>query len=173
MTANRQPPPAIYSPRSNLDFCPPLAIMTIVQHHPTPPSTPRRVWSSLSPNQQIGYGCLTIAVIGSLVMYCIGTFSLLIRPSLIPRPPTPTVITRTTGELTPTQPPPTFINPPAGTLLPTPTQAPIPTRELPSPTPTPEVSETLPITGTLAPVKSPTRATPTRLSGTAITTPRP
>lgn len=136
--------------------------MSLVQHHPTQRSAPRSVWSGLSPNQQIGYGCLIIAVIGSLAMYCLGTLSILIRPSLIPRPPTPTLVTRPSFELTPTKPPPTFINLPGGVLPPTPTQAPIPTRELPSPTPTQELTETFPLTGTLTPASSATRGTPTR-----------
>lgn len=137
--------------------------MARVQHRPTQsqPSALQSAWSHLSPNQQIGYGCLAIIVISSLVMYCAGTVSILMRPSLIPRAPTPTLITRATLGATPTKPPPTFIYLPGGTLLPTPTQAPIPTREVPSLTPTPEVVETLPLT-TLTPPGGTTRATPTR-----------
>jgi hypothetical protein len=136
----------------------------------------------LPPNQQIGYGCLAIAVIGALVLYCIGTFSILVRPSLV-RAPTPTLITRTTFDFTPTKAPPTFINLPGGTLLATPTQAPIPTRELPTATPTLELTSPQPITGTILPSVSVTRGTPgtatrtftptRRLTGTISATPRP
>lgn len=140
-------------------------------------------WSNLSPNQQIGYGCLAIAVIGALVLYCGGTFSILARPSLGQRAPTPTLITRTAFDPTSTKAPPTFINLPGGTLLATPTQAPIPSRE-PTHTPTLELTNTLTITGTLLPFGSATRGTPAmsttvtrtptrRVTGTITLTPRP
>ncbi len=108
---------------------------------------PERGWlSSLSPGQQVGYGCLAIIVIGALVMYCAGTVSLVARPLLLNRP-TPTELVRPTLVATPTQARPTFINLPPGTLLATPTQAPIPTRE-PTLTPTVDLTNPAPTTST-------------------------
>jgi len=155
-------------------------VHNVASHRRSRPA--RGGWSSLSPNQQIGYGCLAIVVIGALVMYCAGTFSILIRPNLGERAPTPTIIARPALDSTPTKPP-TFINLPGGTLLPTPTQAPIPTRELPTLTPTVDLSSTLAITGTI-PSGSATRGTPVppttatrtstrRITGTVTNTPRP
>lgn len=147
------------------------------------PPAARSAWSNLSPNQQIGYGCLAIAVIGAFVLYCAGTFSILVRPSLVQRAPTPTLITRTAFDFTPTKAPPTFIHLPGGTLLATPTQVPIPTRELPTIAPMLELTSTLSVTGTLIPGNA-TRGTPTaptpatrtptrRITGTVTLTPRP
>ncbi|MBM3128967.1 MAG: hypothetical protein FJ009_10160 [Chloroflexi bacterium] len=136
------------------------------------PPTARSAWSHLSPNQQIGYGCLAIAVIGAFVLYCAGTFSILVRPTLVQRAPTPTIITRVTNQRTPTRPPATLINLPGGTLLATPTQAPIPTRELPTIAPTLDLTSTAPITGTASP-GSATRTPTRRVTGTVTQPPRP
>ena len=126
----------------------------------------------LSSNQQFGYGCLAIVVVSALAMYCVGTFSILVRQNLGQRASTPTAITLTVFDSTPTKPPPTFINLPGGTLLATPTQAPIPTREF-THTPTVELTSTLPITGTLLPIGSATRTPMRRTTGTVTNTPRP
>jgi hypothetical protein len=136
------------------------------------PRVSHRSGLGLSPNQQIGYGCLVIVVVSALAMYCAGTFSILVRQNLGQRAPTPTAITRTVFDSTPTKPPPTFINLPGGTLLATPTQAPIPTREF-THTPTVELTGTLPITGTLLPIGSATRTPTRRTTGTVTNTPRP
>ncbi|MCX7838321.1 MAG: hypothetical protein N2559_02550 [Anaerolineae bacterium] len=124
----------------------------------------RRTRIHLSPNQQLAYGCLAIAVIASLVMYCLGTVSILVRSSFVPRAPTPTLVTPSLlGGATPTQRPATIITLPPGTLLATPTQAPIPTREPPTPTltPTVEMFGTVPLTNTLVVPASATRVAPT------------
>gem|GEM_PF-933997 len=113
--------------------------------------SPRGFWS-LPPSQQITYGCLVVVVITLGILYCAGTFSLMVRPSL-QRPPTATLLARPTQTATTTRAPVTLIVPPRGTLVPTPTQAPIPTRELPTLTPTVDLTNPAPsvtITGTRA-----------------------
>ncbi len=142
-----------------------------------PPRASSGLLSSLSPNQQLGYGCLGIVIIGAMVMYCAGTISIIARPMLLQRS-TPTELVRPTLVATPTQAQPTFINLPPGTLLATPTQAPIPTREPPTMTPTVDLTNPAPTTsvtptrGTLIPNGKAT-ATPTRkASPTPSVTPR-
>jgi hypothetical protein len=127
----------------------------------------RHAFSNLSPGQQVGYGCLVIVLIGTAVLYCAGAVSLYVRPSLMARPATPTQFTlrAPTFVPTPTQVLPTFINLPKGTLLSTPTQAPIPTRETSTITPTVDLTNpapTLSITATNGLTRTPTRrVTPT------------
>jgi len=142
-----------------------------------PPSQSPRVgrsWLfSLSPGQQLGYGCLVIAIVGAMVLYCGGTISLLARPLL--QRSTPTELVRPTLVPTPTQAQPTFINLPPGVLLATPTQGPIPTREPPTPTPTVDLTNPAPTTS-VTPRGSPSpnnkiNATATR-KATPTVTPR-
>lgn len=111
----------------------------------------------MPPHRQVGYGCLAIMLIGAAVLYCAGTVSWFVRPSLLERPPTPTSVALPTLAPTPTQVPPTFINLPKITLVATPTQAPIPTREPPTLTPTVDLTNPAP-TATHTPTR---RATPT------------
>ena len=118
--------------------------------------------SKLSPNQLLGYGCLITIIAGAMVMYCAGTISIVLRPTLLQRS-TPTEILRPTLVATPTQAAPTFLNLPPGTLQATPTQAPIPTREPPTITPTVDLTNPAP---TAKASLSPTRKV------TATATPR-
>lgn len=108
-----------------------------------PPETEGGWLSTLSPNQLLGYGCLITLIAGALVMYCAGTISIVLRPTLL-QYSTPTEIVPPTLISTPTQAAPTFINLPPGTLLATPTQAPIPTREPPTVTPTVDLTNPAP-----------------------------
>ncbi len=133
--------------------------------------TGRGWFPNLTPNQQLGYGCLAIIIIGTAVLYCAGTFSIIVRPSLLQRPDTPTVVVRATAVVIPTQAPPTLINLPRGTLLATPTQAPIPTREIPTPTPTLDLTN--PASTATATVAAGTRVTLTPTRKATPTTPRP
>ncbi|HEX7594023.1 MAG TPA: hypothetical protein VF429_07605 [Anaerolineae bacterium] len=110
-----------------------------------PPPSEQGWFSNLTSNQQLGYGCVAIVVLGALVMYCAGSISFLVRPILLQRG-TPTEIILPTLQPTPTQGRPTFINLPPGTLLATPTQAPIPTREPPTITPTVDLTNPAPTT---------------------------
>lgn len=110
-----------------------------------PPPSEQGWFSNLTPTQQLGYGCIAIVVFGALVLYCAGTISILVRPFLSQRA-TPTDIIRPTLQATPTQAHPTFIILPPGTLLATPTQAPIPTREPPTITPTVDLTNPAPTT---------------------------
>ncbi len=119
--------------------------------------------SRLTTNQLLGYGCLFTVIAGSMVMYCAGTISLVLRPALLEHT-TPTAIVPPTLAPTPTQAAPTFINLPAGTLQATPTQAPIPTREPPTITPTIDLTNPAP---TALSSVSPTA------KKTATVTPRP
>jgi hypothetical protein len=121
--------------------------------------------SRLSPNQLLGYGCLLTVIAGALVMYCAGTISLVLRPTLLQRS-TPTEIVHPTTVATPTQAAPTFMNLPPGTLKATPTQAPIPTREPPTVTPTVDLTNPAPTPSAKASGAPPTRTT-------ATVTPRP
>jgi len=128
------------------------------------PRQSRGRFSNLSPNQQVGYGCLAIILIGTAVLYCAGSVSWFVRPSLLDRPPTPTFIAPATLAPTPTQVLPTFINIPKGTLVSTPTQAPIPTREPATLTPTVDLTNPAP-TVSITATNSLTRTvtlTPTR-----------
>ncbi|MDE3088125.1 MAG: hypothetical protein KGJ80_01910 [Chloroflexota bacterium] len=141
------------------------------------PRTWRDGLQSLSPNAQLGYGCLIILILGATVMYCAGTISLIARPMLLARS-TPTELIHPTLAPTPTQAPPTFMNLPPGTLLATPTQAPIPTREPPTMTPTLDLTNPAP-TGSITPRGTPSpsakpspTATPTR-KATGTLTPHP
>ncbi len=98
-----------------------------------------RTWlADLSPIQQLGYGCIGIMIVGALVLYCLGGAAFMARPSLMQRPPTATELIRPTLLPTPTQPIQATLAPlPRRTLIATPTQAPIPTREPVTTTPTP------------------------------------
>ncbi|MCL4394123.1 MAG: hypothetical protein M1482_04840 [Chloroflexi bacterium] len=133
---------------------------------------PVRSWlANLSPGEQIGYGCLAVIFVGTLVMYCAGTLSLVARPMLLAHS-TPTYIVPPTLQATPTQQAaPTFLNLPPGTLIATPTQAPIPTREPPTITPTVDLTNPPP-TPTITP--SPTfgrQGSPVRRSPTSTPSP--
>jgi hypothetical protein len=99
--------------------------------------------SRFSTNQLLGYGCLITIIAGAMVMYCAGTISIVLRPTLLQRS-TPTEIVHPTLISTPTQAVPTFLNLPPGTLQATPTQAPIPTREPPTITPTVDLTNPAP-----------------------------
>jgi len=111
-------------------------------------------------DRQIGYGCLGVIFIATAMLYCVGTLSLIVRPAF-QRTPTITPTTRPTQTMTATLGPPTLINLPRGTLLATPTQAPIPTRETPTLTPTVDLTNPAPvITGTVT-VTATLRVTPT------------
>jgi hypothetical protein len=91
--------------------------------------------TSLSPAQQLGYGCVGVMMVGALVLYCLAGAAWVARPALLQRPPTPTELVRPTLAPTPTQiVQPTIGSLPRTTLVATPTQAPIPTREPPTPT---------------------------------------
>lgn len=127
----------------------------------------REWFEELSPQQQVGYGCIGVIIAGTLMLYCAGTVSMLARPFLLQRDPTPTPILLTT--LPPIQSPPTFIQLPQGTVPATPTQAPIPTREPATPTPTPDPFVT-PATVTATPSTGTPRAS---ASSTAKFTPTP
>ncbi len=116
----------------------------------------REWFEELSPQQQVGYGCIGVIIAGTLMLYCAGTVSMLARPFILQRDPTPTPIFRTTPLPTP---PPTFIQLPQGTVPATPTQAPIPTREPATPTPTPDPLVT-PATLTATPSTGTPRASP-------------
>ncbi len=86
---------------------------------------------------------------------------MVMRPSLLAHQPTPTQVVLPTLPSTPTQALPTFINLPKGTLISTPTQAPIPTREPPTITPTVDLTNPAP-TVTNGLTRTPTRrVTPT------------
>jgi hypothetical protein len=141
-------------------------------HSRPPDPQPVHSWlANLTPGQQIGYGCLAVILVGTFMMYCAGTLSLVARPVLLARS-TPTDIVPPTLEATPTQQAaPTFINLPPGILLATPTQAPIPTREPPTitptvdlttPPPTPSVTASPPIRALLGPTRAATTGTPKR-----------
>ncbi|MBI5030533.1 MAG: hypothetical protein HZB51_08395 [Chloroflexi bacterium] len=125
-----------------------------------PDRNPLRGFGNLSPNQQVAYGCLIIILIGTATLYCVGTFAMVMRPSLATRPPTPTQVILPTLVPTLTPVAPTFINLPKGTLISTPTQAPIPTREPPTLTPTVDLTNpapTLSVTTTITVTRTPTR----------------
>jgi hypothetical protein len=111
-----------------------------------PRSRGLRGWlAELGPTKQLGIGCLGIAIIGMLTLYCAGTFSVIVRPMLFQYAPTP--ITPLPTPLPPTATrPPAFVPLPAGTVPRTPTQGRIPTREIPTQTPTldPLVTRTTP-----------------------------
>jgi hypothetical protein len=110
------------------------------------PQTEGSWLSRLSANQLLGYGCLITVIAGAIVMYCAGTISIVLRPTLLERS-TPTEIVRPTLVPTPTQQAaPTFMNLPPGTLQATPTQAPIPTREPTTITPTIDLTNPAPTT---------------------------
>lgn len=105
-------------------------------------------------------------------MYCAGTISFIARPMLLQRS-TPTELVRPTLAPTPTQAQPTFINLPAGPLLATPTQAPIPTREPATMTPTVDLTNPA-ATTSITPRGSPspngkTSATATRRASPTVT----
>ena len=121
--------------------------------------------SRLSTNQLVGYGCLITVIAGALVMYCAGTISIVLRPALLQHS-TATEIVHPTLVSTPTQAAPTFMNLPAGTLQATPTQAPIPTREPATITPTVDLTNPAP-----TPTAKASGAPATRT--TATVTPRP
>jgi hypothetical protein len=137
---------------------------------PEPPAA--QGWlSNLSPNQQIGYGCLAVVIVGIAALYCAGTFSMIVRPSLLQRPDTPTIVVRATAVAPPTQTLPTLTRLPGGTLAATPTQAPIPTRELPTLTPTVDLTNPAPTLTVTLTLGMRTTVTPTRK--TTPTMPRP
>ncbi|MBI3537351.1 MAG: hypothetical protein HY070_07340 [Chloroflexi bacterium] len=93
-------------------------------------------WRNLTPTRQLTYGCLGVTLIGAAVLYCLGAFSMLVRPILFERE-LPSDAREFILPATPTaRPIPTFIQLPTGALVATPTQAPIPTREPPTQTPT-------------------------------------
>jgi hypothetical protein len=121
--------------------------------------------------RQIGYGCLVIAVITIAVLYCVGSISFIVRPSLLERPATPTVVPRTVLAAPPTQALPTLIDLPRGTLQATPTQAPIPTREPATLTPTIDPANPAPVITTT--ITSTLRVTITPTRRVTPTTPRP
>ncbi len=102
-----------------------------------------REWlADLTPNQQLGYGCIAVVMISAALLYCVGAATFFVRPMLVERAAvTPTEVVRPTLVPTPTQmPQPTpFIQLPPGTLIATPTQAPIPPREYMITTATPEL----------------------------------
>jgi hypothetical protein len=107
-------------------------------------------WTSLLPKQQLGYGCLLILIMAAATLYCAGTASIAARPFVLQRPPTPTYISVATAPVKSTQAPTTLLQVPAGMLDATPTQARIPTREPWTLTPTVDLTNGAPITGTLA-----------------------
>ena len=124
--------------------------------HPDDYSLPpeRHGWfANLPLNKQIAYGCFFIILLGASVMYCAGTISFVSRPWLLYRT-TPTELARPTFLPSPTQVQPTIITLPPGKLIATPTQAPIPTREPPTLTPTVDLTNP-------APTVTVTRGTPT------------
>ena len=135
----------------------------MVDRHTEPPPIEGGWLVRLSPNQLLGYGCLIILIAGALVMYCAGTVSIVLRQSLAQRS-TPTALVRPTLASTPTQMQPTFLNLPPGRLQATPTQAPIPTREPPTVTPTVDLTNPAP---TVKATPSPTR----RVTATATLRP--
>lgn len=119
--------------------------------HPSPRTLRERI-ANLSPNQQLGCGCMGVILAGTLVLYCGGIASFIVRPLLLERaadtPPPELQQPIILPPLLPTLPAPTsFLLPlPNATLPPTPTQGPIPSRE--RPTPTPEISGTPAVTTT-------------------------
>lgn len=129
-----------------------------------PPNEERSLnhwFGALSPKHQIGYGCLAIIALSALLLYCVGAATVLVRPIIAERAVnSPTPIIRPTLVPTPTQQvQPTFIQLPPGKLVATPTQAPMPTREPPTVTPTTEIVNGM----TVTPSPSPTAKTsPTR-----------
>ena len=139
--------------------------------------TPRDFWE-LPPERQITYGCIGIVIVATAVLYCVGLFSMLVRPTL-PHPATPTIVAFPTSAPSVTLGAPTLINLPRVTLIATPTQAPIPTRETPTLTPTVDLTNPAPvITGTVRATLTITGTrvtlTPTRrITTTTTTTPRP
>lgn len=132
--------------------------------------------SRLSTNQLLGYGCLITVIAASMVMYCAGTISIVLRPALLEHT-SPTEIVLPTLAPTPTQAKPTFINLPPGILQATPTQAPIPTREPPTITPTIDLTNPAPTKSSVSPAaKTAVTLTPTgspAARATATVTPRP
>lgn len=109
----------------------------------------RRGFWDLPPHHQITYGCLGVVLIATTVLYCVGFFSVMIRSSF-PQPATPTLALIPTTAPSATLGPPTLITLPRGTLIATPTQAPIPTRETPTLTPTVDLTNPAPtLTGTI------------------------
>src|SRR5574341_440327 len=117
-----------------------------------------REWlEELSPQQQLGYGCIGVIIAGTLMLYCAGTVSMLARPFILQRDPTATPIVRATPPTI--LPPPTFIQLPQGTVPATPTRAPIPTREPATPTSMPDPFVTL-ATVTATPSSGTPRASP-------------
>lgn len=127
-----------------------------------------REWmANLTPNQQLGWGCVAVIVISVSLLYCVGAATFLVRPMLIERTAvTPTDVVRPTLVPTPTQlpQPSPFLQLPRGTLIATPTQAPIPPRESFVITPTWELG------GTATPVSPPRPSpTPTRKPSPSVT----
>jgi hypothetical protein len=104
-------------------------------------------------------------IAGSMVMYCAGTISLVLRPTLLEHS-TPTEIVPPTLAPTPTQAAPTFMSLPPGSLKATPTQGPIPTREAPTITPTIDLTNP-------APTATPKSSVSPAAKTTATVTPRP
>ncbi len=117
---------------------------------------------SLSPAQQLGYGCIMVMVISAAMLYCVGSATFFVRPMLVERAAiTPTEVIRPTLVPTPTQvvEPTSFIQLPKGTLVATPTQAPIPPRESFVVTPPPDIMDRLTQTPQASPSAGPS---PTR-----------
>lgn len=89
---------------------------------------------SLTPIQQLGYGLIAVVLISAAVLYCVGASTFFVRPMLAEHAVvTPTEVVRPTftPTLIPSAVPTTFIPlPKSGTLAPTPTQAPMPPREV-------------------------------------------
>jgi len=111
-----------------------------------------RQWiAELGPTNQLGLGCLGILIIAMTSLYCVGTFSVLIRPILFQYAPTP-IISQVT---LPPQPTATrtliFVVPTGGPVPRTPTQGRIPARDTATPTATfdPSISPTITVSSTL------------------------
>lgn len=134
-----------------------------------------REWlATLSPVQQVGYGCILVMIVSAAMLYCVGAATFFVRPMLVERAAiTPTEVTRPTLVPTPTQlvEPTTYIQLPKGTLVATPTQAPIPPRDSFLVTPPPDIMDRLTQTplATTNPGPSPTR----KPGGTALPTVKP
>ncbi len=99
------------------------------------PSPSLRDWiASMTLIQQLSYGLIGVLLVSAAVLYCVGASTFIVRPMLAERAavtPTEVVLPTLAPTQTPQVVPTTFIPlPKSGTLAPTPTQAPMPPRDV-------------------------------------------
>lgn len=116
---------------------------------------------------------MVIMLISAALVYCVGAATFLVRPMLAERAAiTPTEVIRPTLIPTPTQEVrPSFIPLPTGQLMATPTQAPIPTREPPTLTATPETVNGMTVTPSATPTGKASATRKPTATSTAVARP--